>query len=823
MNAKTPTRRFKASALAVALAGLTLSLSAQAAIVEIGDGAVVHEVGTDGSGVAIGRNASAQTGTNAGEQGGIAIGDSAATGTGISIGNNAQSNLNSYAFGHGSRALGAHSLALGSDAISQGYGSIAIGQNADCNTLDYQDVAACTVLGRGAMNDDGGVSIGGNAQSSRNGIAVGNNAGGWTNGVAVGTGAFAQEHGVAIGTGARATWGSVALGVGSIVPDGVSGVVSVGNESARRRIINVGFGENGNDAVVFDQVVPGLNGLVSGLGGGATYDPATGVMSAPSYALGVGTFDNVGDALVAIDAALGGAGGGTPQPSRYFKADGMNDGSDDAQADGTYATAMGTRANAAGVESLAAGASSEAIGNGATAVGAYASANSGETGGATALGNYAMANGSWALSVGASAEAQGEFSTALGAGSRAAETALAVGVGAHAQGHVSMALGLTAQAEGDAAVALGNNARAAGHASTALGTATVASADCVALGSFTSCDEDATVSVGNGNEGLSSRVVNMSAGRDANDAVNVGQIAPFADALGGGATFAGGVFVAPNYAFRDGTNHTNVGSGLDNLDARVWSLENAPGGNEVPGPQGPQGPAGADGRSAYEVAVDNGFEGNEQQWLESLRGADGRDGADGVGGGTQVAAGRNIEVEDNEDGTRSVHLSDHVELTEQGSVAVGDTTMDAQGVRIDGGPSMTRRGVDAGNQRITRVADGRIERGSTDAINGGQIWAIQQDMNDRWDIMERRVDGLESRIDAVGAQAAAMAQMNGAGYHLGVGEVAVTGAWGQYGNKSAFALGMKIRSSEKTSWSMGVSVAPDGKAMGGVGFAHTLR
>lgn len=37
------------------------------------------------------------------------------------------------------------------------------------------------------------------------------------------------------------------------------------------------------------------------------------------------------------------------------------------------------------------------------------------------------------------------------------------------------------------------------------------------------------------------------------------------------------------------------------------------------GPRGPRGPAGADGKSAYEVALDNGFVGTEEEWLESLK------------------------------------------------------------------------------------------------------------------------------------------------------------------------------------------------------------
>lgn len=38
------------------------------------------------------------------------------------------------------------------------------------------------------------------------------------------------------------------------------------------------------------------------------------------------------------------------------------------------------------------------------------------------------------------------------------------------------------------------------------------------------------------------------------------------------------------------------------------------------------------GKSAYEIAVDNGFEGTEEEWLASLKGTNGKDGADGADG-----------------------------------------------------------------------------------------------------------------------------------------------------------------------------------------------
>ncbi|MBR3647129.1 MAG: hypothetical protein IKN59_01900 [Paludibacteraceae bacterium] len=43
-----------------------------------------------------------------------------------------------------------------------------------------------------------------------------------------------------------------------------------------------------------------------------------------------------------------------------------------------------------------------------------------------------------------------------------------------------------------------------------------------------------------------------------------------------------------------------------------------------------KGDKGDDGDSAYKIAVDHGYEGTEEEWLESLHGEDGEDGADGT-------------------------------------------------------------------------------------------------------------------------------------------------------------------------------------------------
>ena len=44
------------------------------------------------------------------------------------------------------------------------------------------------------------------------------------------------------------------------------------------------------------------------------------------------------------------------------------------------------------------------------------------------------------------------------------------------------------------------------------------------------------------------------------------------------------------------------------------------------------GTKGEDGKSAYQIALDEGFEGSEAEWLASLKGTDGRNGIDGING-----------------------------------------------------------------------------------------------------------------------------------------------------------------------------------------------
>ena len=69
----------------------------------------------------------------------------------------------------------------------------------------------------------------------------------------------------------------------------------------------------------------------------------------------------------------------------------------------------------------------------------------------------------------------------------------------------------------------------------------------------------------------------------------------------------------------------------------------------------------------------------------------------------------------------SLNKDVRVDTVTANKVTTGDTTVTSDGLVINGGPSVTKNGIDAGNKVITNVAAGRIGAGSTDAVNGGQL------------------------------------------------------------------------------------------------------
>ncbi|AHG81406.1 Autotransporter adhesin [Bibersteinia trehalosi USDA-ARS-USMARC-188] len=87
-----------------------------------------------------------------------------------------------------------------------------------------------------------------------------------------------------------------------------------------------------------------------------------------------------------------------------------------------------------------------------------------------------------------------------------------------------------------------------------------------------------------------------------------------------------------------------------------------------------------------------------------------------------------------EDGNITFGLSNNLNLTSNGSVTVGNTTIDNSGLTIKDGPSITENGVDAGDKKVTNVSNGTISAESKDAINGSQLYAVKQIAEAGWNL-----------------------------------------------------------------------------------------
>jgi autotransporter adhesin len=61
----------------------------------------------------------------------------------------------------------------------------------------------------------------------------------------------------------------------------------------------------------------------------------------------------------------------------------------------------------------------------------------------------------------------------------------------------------------------------------------------------------------------------------------------------------------------------------------------------------------------------------------------------------------------------------------QKGLMVGDSTLTNDGLSIaNGGPSVLSTGINAGNKKITNVANGDVTATSSDAVNGSQLYAV---------------------------------------------------------------------------------------------------
>ncbi|WP_109427527.1 YadA-like family protein [Aggregatibacter kilianii] len=129
-------------------------------------------------------------------------------------------------------------------------------------------------------------------------------------------------------------------------------------------------------------------------------------------------------------------------------------------------------------------------------------------------------------------------------------------------------------------------------------------------------------------------------------------------------------------------------------------------------------------------------------------------------------------------------------VTTKGGTRIGDnglTFVDKDGNQLANSPSVSAKGIDAGNTRVTNVAPGRVTKDSKDAINGGQLHAALTDVGNKYNALAGQVNQMGKRVNAGVASALAASQLPQA-FMPGKGMVSV--AAGNYQGQNAVAVGV---------------------------------
>ena len=162
------------------------------------------------------------------------------------------------------------------------------------------------------------------------------------------------------------------------------------------------------------------------------------------------------------------------------------------------------------------------------------------------------------------------------------------------------------------------------------------------------------------------------------------------------------------------------------------------------------------------------------------------------------------------------------------AVTAGQTSISNDGLKVNGKTYVSDSGLNANDQKITNVADGKVEKGSTDAVNGGQLYnetrvakdgnfvkksntagenlsALDNQVTANTESiyhMNGRISDLDNRVNKVGAGAAALAALHPLDFDPDAKWDFAAG-YGNYRGANAAAVGAYYRPNEDTMFSVG--------------------
>ena len=646
----------------------------------------------------------------------------------IAMGNTTQASANyAIAVGNTAQATAEHATAMGNKSVASSVSAIALGRQAQATNENAVALGADSKAdGHSSFAGAVGASSAGTRQ-----VSIGHYAGNNTQGSS--TPAKPADHAVFIGNYA----GSDAAGT-----NGNTNGVAIGSEAGRY------LQSGSNNTAIGSQAGQYVEGsLNASLGQGAgkyvkgNQNIAIGTNAAKatetdktiaSNTIAMGTESEVAkDHAIAI---------GTMAKSRNFSAVALGPNSDAA---GASAVAVGNETSAIGQSSVATGFRAKADGYEQVSIGSSAGARS------TTVSNYAVSIGAHAGADNASTTGN-TFGIAIGANAgqniKSGVRGIAIGqnAGQYVDGDNNTAVGVNAgrSVKGVGNVAYGDNAGSnlVGDNNIAIGKNTNSVADgstltvsnTIALGPAAKAENHSNVAIGNSAAATAANAMALGANTKAGTAnsVALGRYSETSDVHTGAYTLNNSYTAAGEPNAANGT--VSVGSAgkerqIQNVAAGVISATST------------------DAINGSQLYATNNYMSNLATGVQNVLGGDaavdnaGNVTMSNIGGtgkgnvndaiaaaNTKVAAGENITVTPttNADGSKTYTVATKKDLVVD-SVKAGDTTVNTDGVTIANGPSVKKDGINAGNKKITGVADGNVAAGSTDAVNGGQLAEVK--------------------------------------------------------------------------------------------------
>ena len=486
----------------------------------IGNNSIAEGAGAKGyakDGVAIGNNAESGTADNKDPRipsiesnNGVAVGNSAKArgGSSVSVGNDSFGNgPSSVAIGNAATANDVRTTAIGNNAHAEGAGSLSIGREASALTLENATSTNPLVTGTDEQLDKKGVmAIGDDAKASGN------------NSIALGTSAKAGDLKQTRNSDSVTLTGSAKRITKLTSTRAVNNAVAIGTESSVQSDEDIAVGYRATTVASKYHQLPGSGQVAIGSNSN-TYG------SRGDVAIGSGAETNI--RVKNVDHTNG------PTEKR------------DAQS-----VAIGSVAKAYGSQAVAVGADTRAIGNSSVAIGTddiqldraklqsllpglanNENLNNKAPSDAT-LGSAALHDKPYYVKT----ASIGTASVALGAMSQAAgDASMAMGLNALAEGDASTAIGPLARSKGKNSIAMGVNANSQVDGGVALGADSVSNrqqtsnayipsgADTAQVNAI-KATKGTTGAVSVGSDTVKRQIINVAAGTDDSDAVNVAQL-----------------------------------------------------------------------------------------------------------------------------------------------------------------------------------------------------------------------------------------------------------------------------------------------------------